>query len=171
MQALGLVKRRCVPAHGFERQLERGRGNRHADSVERLLVGAEGVEHAHLTADGVISPVQDDFPTKRQDFLNNAVYLQQVNDAVDFLRGIGKSTRFSQWQKTNCLPERIGTLIEWNSGRPVSPGAVIVAALSTGFTMGGASSGSVYFNFLPRQIETELMNLRRRQLIKQVMGA
>jgi hypothetical protein len=125
----------------------------------------------NLTADGVTSPLAADFISKRQDFVNNALYLQQANDAVEFLRGIGKSTRFSQWQKNNCLPERIGALIEWNSGRPVSPGAVIVAALHEGFTMGGASSGSVYFNFLPRQIETELMNLRRRQLIKQVIGA
>lgn len=125
----------------------------------------------HLTAEGIASPLAADFISKRQDFVNNALYLQQANDAVEFLRGIGKSTRFSQWQKNNCLPERIGALIEWNSGRPVSPGAVIVAALSEGFTMGGASSGSVYFNFLPRQIETELMNLRRRQLIKQVIGA
>ncbi|HYX32528.1 MAG: hypothetical protein M3Q07_07355 [Pseudobdellovibrionaceae bacterium] len=125
----------------------------------------------HLTADGVTSPLAADFFLKRQDFLNNALYLQQANDAVDFLRVIGKSTRFSQWQKNNCVPERISSLIEWNSGRPVSPGAVIVAALSEGFTMGGASTGSVYFNFLPRQIETEMMNLRRRQLIKQVIGA
>jgi hypothetical protein len=117
-----------------------------------------------LTADGITSPMAADFNSKRQDFVNNALYLQQCNDAVEFLRGIGKSTRFSQWQKNNCLPERIGA-------RPVSPGAVIIAALSEGFTMGGASSGSVYFNFLPRQIETELMNLRRRQLIKQVIGA
>jgi hypothetical protein len=125
----------------------------------------------HLTADGITSSLAPDFFSKRQDFLNNALYLQQVNDALQFLRGIGKSTRFSQWQKNHCLPERISSLIEWNSGRPVSPGAVIVAALYVGFTMGGAASGSVYFNFLPRQIETELMNLRRRQLIKQVMGA
>lgn len=124
-----------------------------------------------LTAEGMSSPAAADFFLKRQDFVNNALYLQQVNDAVEFLRGIGKSTRFTQWQKNNCLPERINSLIEWNSGRPVSQGAVIVAALSVGFTMGGASSGSVYFNFLPRQIETELMNLRRRQLIKQVIGA
>jgi hypothetical protein len=124
-----------------------------------------------LTADGISFPLAVDFNSKRQDFLNNALYLQQANDAVEFLRSIGKSTRFSQWQKSNCLPERIGALIEWNSGRPVSPGAVIVAALHEGFTMGGAANGSVYFNFLPRQIETEFMNLRRRQLIKQVIGA
>ncbi len=124
-----------------------------------------------LTADGLSSPQDDDFAQKRHDFVNNGSYLQQVNDAIHFLNSIGKSSRFSQWQKSNCLPERIRALVEWECGRPISVGAVIVAALFQGFTMGGQSSGVVYFNFLPRQIETELMNLRRRMLIKQVIGA
>ncbi len=125
----------------------------------------------HLTADGLSSPSDPDFSQKRQDFVNNALYLQQAIDATHFLRSIGKSTRFTQWQKSHCLPESICSLVEWDSGRSVSRGAVMVAALSLGFTMGGQTSGLVYFNFLPRQIETELMNLRRRQLIQRVIGA
>jgi hypothetical protein len=125
----------------------------------------------NLTAEGLSSPFDPRFAAKRQDFLNSAVYLQQANDAVAYLRGIGRSTRFSQWQRLHCSPSRLQALVEWHAGRPVSPGAIIVAALHLGFTMGVGESAEPYFNFLSRQIETELLHHRRRVLIKQVVGA
>ncbi len=124
----------------------------------------------HLVAEGLLSPQNPAFETKRNEFLNNAIYLQQTIDAVNYLKSLGKSTRFSQWQRAHCVPQRIQSLVEWHAGREVSPGAIIVAALYLGFTM-GVLDGKVYFNFLSRQIEMELFQHRRRQLIKQVVGA
>ncbi len=125
----------------------------------------------HLVAEGLLSPEDPLFEQKRHDFLNNGLYLQQANDALSYLKEIGRSTRFSQWQRLNCSPQRIQALVEWHAGRNVSPGAVIVGALHLGFTMGVHEENRVYFNFLSRQIETELLQLRKRQLVRQVVGA
>lgn len=125
----------------------------------------------HLVADGLLSPDHPAFAQKRHEFLNNGIYLQQAIDAVSYLEGIGRSTRFSQWQRVNCNPQRVQSLVEWHAGRSVSPGAVIVGALHLGFTMGVDEESRVYFNFLSRQIETELLQHRKRQLVKQVVGA
>lgn len=125
----------------------------------------------HLVAEGLLSQGSPKFEQKRQEFLNNGIYLQQANDAVSYLQGIGRSTRFSQWQRLNCSPQRILSLVEWHAGRSVSPGAVIVGALHLGFTMGVDEENHVYFNFLSRQIETELLQHRKRQLVRQVVGA
>lgn len=123
-----------------------------------------------LVADGLVSVQDASFAAKRQEFLNNAIYLQQTNDALTYLQALGKSTRFSQWQRSNCSPQRIQPLVEWHAGRPVCPGAIVIAALHLGFTM-GVQDDKVYFNFLSRQIEMELMQHHRRQLIKKVVGA
>lgn len=124
----------------------------------------------HLSAEGLLVANDPEFAHKRHDFVSSAVYLQQTNDALEFLKGLGKSSRFSQWQRVNCTPENILALVEWNAGRPVSPGAVIVAALSLGFTMGVQDGTKVYFNFLARQLETEMAQHRQLQQIRRVVG-
>ena len=125
----------------------------------------------HLAAEGLLVVNEPRYLTKRRDFVNNASYLQETIDAVNFLQNIGKSSRFSQWQRTHCTPQSIQELVEWHVGHPVSPGAIIAAALHLGFTMGVQDGTKVYFNFLARQIETEMAQLRTLQQIKKVVGA
>jgi hypothetical protein len=125
----------------------------------------------HLTADGLDDPKSEGFINRRQEFLSNPTHLQDIAQAQDFLRSIGKSTRFSQWQKNHCRTEVIQQLREDRLGHSISPGGVIAGALSLGFTMVSEQDGLVYFNFLPRQIETEMQQLKRRQLISRLLGS
>lgn len=125
----------------------------------------------HLAAEGLLLVNEPKYLAKRHEFVNNAVYLQETIDAVNFLQKIGKSSRFSLWQRSNCTPEALQPLLEWHVCRPVAPGAIIVAALHLGFTMGVQDGTKVYFNFLAKQIETELAQLRTLQQIRRVVGA
>ncbi|MBC7530430.1 MAG: hypothetical protein H7318_02565 [Oligoflexus sp.] len=125
----------------------------------------------HLAAEGLLIVNEPKYLSKRHEFVNNALYLQETIDAVNFLQKIGKSSRFSQWQRSNCTPEILQPLLEWHIGRPIAPGAIIAAALHLGFTMGVQDGTKVYFNFLARQIETELAQLRTLQQIRRVVGA
>lgn len=126
---------------------------------------------AYLAAEGLLIVNEPNYLSKRHEFLNNPLYLQQSIDAANFLQKIGKSWRFSQWQRTNCTPEALQPLLEWHIGRPIAPGAIIAAALHLGFTMGVQDGTRVYFNCLARQIETELAQLRTLQQIRRVVGA
>lgn len=110
----------------------------------------------HLTAEGLMDVSDPTFLRKRHEFVVRAIHLQHVNDALSYLSRVGKSSRFSKWQRVNCTPERLQPLIEWWSGRTLSPGAIIVAALHLGFSMGVQDGIHVYFNFLSNQIEGDL---------------
>ncbi len=124
-----------------------------------------------LAAEGLLELNEAKSHSKHYEFLNNDLYLRATNDAVNFLAKVGKSSRFSQWQRTNCTPEVLQPLLEWHIGRPIAPGAIIAAALQLGFTMGVQKGSKPYFNFLARQIESELAQLRTLQQIRRVVHA
>ncbi len=123
-----------------------------------------------LAAEGLMKQGDPEIAAKRQEFLTDSVYLRETADAVTFLSHIGKSDRFSQWQRENCSPESLKALIEWHIGHPIAFGSIIAAALQLGFTMGVQDNNKVYFNLLARQIETELAQLRTQQQICKVVG-
>ncbi|RYZ56868.1 MAG: hypothetical protein EOP07_11505 [Proteobacteria bacterium] len=125
----------------------------------------------NLAAEGLLVVNESKYTAKRHEFVTNALHLQEAIDASNFLSKIGKSSRFSQWQRNNCSPENLKPLLEWHIGRPLSSGSIIVAALHLGFTMGVTDGTQVYFNFFAPQIETELAQLRTLQQIKRVVGA
>ncbi|MBC7659998.1 MAG: hypothetical protein H7249_09845 [Chitinophagaceae bacterium] len=125
----------------------------------------------HLAADGLLVIGEPEYLMKRREFVTNAMYLQETIDAVHFLQGIGKSTRFSEWQRAHCTPEGLKALVEWHVGHEVSNGAIVAAALYLGFTMGVQDGTKVYFNFLAPQVETEFAQLRTLEQIRQVARA
>ncbi len=124
----------------------------------------------HLTADGLMDISDPSFPLKRRDFVRSAVHLTQTVAATQFLKDIGKSGRFSRWQRTNCSARNLKGLIEWSVGQPVSEGAIIVAAISLGFTMGVQDGTLAYFNFLVPQMEFELARFANIQQIRMAVG-
>jgi len=120
-----------------------------------------------LAAEGLMVPGDPENERKRHEFLNSPERLQETIDAAQFMATIGKSERFSEWQRKNCCPESLQGLIEWHVGRPISRGSIIAAALHLGFTMGVQGNSKVYFNLLAPQIETELAHLRTHQQISE----
>lgn len=125
----------------------------------------------HLAAEGLLVLNEPHYLGKRREFVNNAHYLEETIDAMRYIEKLARSSRFSQWQRTHATPEAIQELVEWHTGHKVSSGAVIAAALHLGFTMGVQDGTKVYFNFLARQLETEIAQLRTLQQIRKVVGA
>jgi len=124
----------------------------------------------HLTADGLMDISDASFQLKRRDFVRSTAPLGQTIAAIEFLSSIGKSGRFSRWQRTNCTPSNLKDLIEWAVGQKVSEGAIIVAAIYLGFTMGVQDGTKTYFNFLVPQMEFELARFANVQQVRMAVG-
>ncbi|RYZ83173.1 MAG: hypothetical protein EOP04_20495 [Proteobacteria bacterium] len=124
----------------------------------------------HLTSEGLMDISDPTFAQKRRDFVRSTLPLGQTIAAIGFLSQIGKSGRFSRWQRTNCTPTNLQDLIEWAVGQKVSEGAIIVAAISLGFTMGVQDGTKAYFNFLVPQMEFELARFANVQQVRMVVG-
>ena len=123
-----------------------------------------------LTADGFRSPAEPQFASKRREFLERAIYLQQTIDASSVLSQMGKAEQLSEWHRKFGQPESLKKLIEWHCLREVSIGAIIIAALDQGFEMDVAEQGSVSFNFLASQLRTELAEWREWRELSQVVN-
>jgi hypothetical protein len=125
----------------------------------------------HLTADGLMDISKPEFAQKRRDFVRSAKHLNQAIAAARYLQGIGKSSRFSRWQRTNCTHSALKDLISWSAGEEISEGAFIAAALHLGFTMGVQDGTMAYFNFLVLQMEYELERFNEVRALRRVVGA
>ena len=125
----------------------------------------------HLTADGLMDISKPEFALKRRDFVRSAKHLNQAIAASRYLESIGKSSRFSRWQRSHCTHSSLRDLIEWSAGEKVSEGALIVAALHHGFTMGVQDGTIAYFNFLVPQMEFELERFAQVSQLKRAVGA
>lgn len=124
-----------------------------------------------LTENGWMNPQDPNYPVMRKRFYEGALYLQQALDAAEYLQRFQKSVLISPWQKANCVPSKLKSLIEWNSQRPVSVGAIVVAAAHLGFRVGWEGSGQEpHFNIFARQLEAELRDFRLRQIISKAVG-
>lgn len=124
----------------------------------------------HLTADGLMDISDASFQFKRRDFVRSTLPLGQTIAAIGFLSSIGKSGRFSRWQRSNCTPGNLKDLIEWAVGQKVSEGAIIVASIYLGFTMGVQDGTNAYFNFLVPQMEFELARFANVQQVRMAVG-
>lgn len=124
----------------------------------------------HLTADGLMDISQSDFNLKRRDFVRSAKHLNEAIAASKFLQNIGKSSRFSRWQRSNCTHASLKELMEWSTGHSISEGAFIAAALHAGFTMGVQDGTVAYFNFLVPQMEFELNRFSQVSELRKVVG-
>ena len=124
----------------------------------------------HLTAEGLMDISDASFQPKRRDFVRSTVPLGQSIAVIEFLTSIGKSGRFSRWQRMNCTPTNLKDLIEWAVGKPVSEGSIIVASIYLGFTMGVQDGTNAYFNFLVPQMEFELARFANVQQVRMVVG-
>jgi len=125
----------------------------------------------HLTADGLMDISKPEFAMKRRDFVRAAKHLNQAIAASKYLQNIGKSSRFSRWQRSNCTHQRLKELVEWSAGQEISEGAFIAAALHAGFTMGVQDGTVAYFNFLVPQMEYELNQFNKVRELRKVVGA
>ncbi|MES2745870.1 MAG: hypothetical protein V4655_10615 [Bdellovibrionota bacterium] len=125
----------------------------------------------HLTADGLMDISKPEFALKRRDFVRSAKHLNQAIAASRYLQGIGKSSRFSRWQRSSCTHTHLKDLLEWSAGEEISEGAFIAAALHQGFTMGVQDGTLAYFNFLVPQMEYELERFREVSALRKVVGA
>lgn len=124
----------------------------------------------HLTADGLMDISKPEFALKRRDFVRSAKHLNQAIAAAKYLETIGKSSRFSRWQRSHCNHQTLRDLIQWASGQDISEGAFITAALYLGFTMGVQDGTVAYFNCLVPQMEYELQQFNRVREIRKVVG-
>lgn len=124
----------------------------------------------HLTADGLMDISRPDFAAKRRDFVRSARHLNQAIAATHYLATIGKSSRFSRWQRTNCTHKVLKDLMEWSTGEEISEGAFIAAALHLGFTMGVQDGTVAYFNLLVPQMEYELDRFQQVSALKKAVG-
>ena len=111
-----------------------------------------------------------EFQSKRRDFVRSAKHLNQAIAASRFLGDIGKSSRFSRWQRSNCTHAGLKELVEWYAGHEISEGAFIAAALNAGFTMGVQDGTVAYFNFLVPQMEFELEQFKKVSALRKVVG-
>lgn len=125
----------------------------------------------HLTADGLMDISKADFAPKRRDFVRSAKHLIQAIAAAKYLQNIGKSSRFSRWQRANCTHASLKELVEWSTGQEISEGAFISAALHSGFTMGVQDGTIAYFNFLVPQMEFELDRFAQVSQLRKVVGS
>ncbi len=123
-----------------------------------------------LTPTGFISTFHHDYLKKRSELENRAIYLQQTIDAYHYLCKFTKSKIMTKWQKFNCTPSKIQGLVEWNAGREVLPGPIIVAAVYAGFDLHYSGLGDPCFNIFARQLEGELRDYRVREIIKRAVG-
>lgn len=128
-------------------------------------------ELPELTADGFLNPDSAEFHAQRKDFLQSPRYPEEVARVREFLAQIPKSERFSDWQRENCDPTRLLAYFRWKTGDKVSPGSIIAAAVSLGFTMGVRETHQVYFNFSAPLIESGLAELRSYEQIHKVARA
>lgn len=129
-------------------------------------------ELPQLTAEGLVESDSPDFALKRQAFLGEIHYQEEVSRVRDVLSEMPKSERFSDWQRENCDPARLVGYFEWKTGQKVSIGSIIAAAVSLGFTMGvREKSHHVYFNFSAPLMESGLAELRTQEQIRQVSKA
>ncbi len=124
----------------------------------------------HLTAEGLMDISDPSFAMKRREFVRSTRPLGQTIAVRSFLSQVGKSGRFSRWQRVNCTPKNLKEMIEWAVGQEVSEGAIIVAAISLGFTMGVQDGTHSYFNFLVPQMEFELARFANVQQVRMVVG-
>ena len=118
-----------------------------------------------------MSPLHPRFKIARRHFWESASYLQHAGDAIKVLERFQKTVLMTPWQRENCTPKQLQGLIEWYAGRPVSPGAIVVAAAHLGFQMAFSVHGGVSFTIFARQLEGELRSFRVREVIKQAVGA
>ncbi|MFW7381870.1 MAG: hypothetical protein ACOH5I_23895 [Oligoflexus sp.] len=124
-----------------------------------------------LTENGWMNPQDPNYPGLRKKFYEGALYLQQALDATEYLQRFQKSVLISPWQKANCVPAKLKSLIEWYSQRPVSIGAIVVAAAHLGFRIGWEGADTEpHFNIFARQLEAELRDFRLRQIISKAVG-
>ena len=124
-----------------------------------------------LTAQGFLPTDHPAYAAKRKQFLDSATYFKQSLDAMHVLKSFGKSQLISSWQKDNCKPSKLRELIEWHSGNPVSIGAIILAAYALGFELHrDPHSYEPSFNMQARQVETELRQLKVRQMIEKMVS-
>jgi hypothetical protein len=124
-----------------------------------------------LTEDGFNDTRSGAYEAKRKKFIHSAVYLQQVLDARNYLAAFQKSVLVSSWQREHCRPSKLKDLIEWHSQRPVSIGAIIVAAMHLDFKLVRDNQQSEpSLNIFARQLEAEFRDFRVRQIIKQAVG-
>lgn len=124
----------------------------------------------HLTADGLMDISKPEFALKRRDFVRSARHLNDAIAASRYLQNIGKSSRFSRWQRSNCTHAGLKEMIEWSVGQEISQGAFIAAALHNGFTMGVQDGTVAYFNFLVPQMEFELNRFKQVRDLRRVVG-
>ena len=101
----------------------------------------------------------------RSDFLNKAKFLQQTNDALEFFAHLSKSETMTSWHKDNCTPNKIRRLVEWSAQGPISLGAIVVAAIHSGFAMQRYGS-EPFFNIFQTQLEGEFETYQFRQSIR-----
>ena len=123
-----------------------------------------------LTANGFLSPLDPEYAILRASFENSAIYLQHALDAHKFLSKFKPTVLMTKWQKENCTPENLKGLIQWDSGRDVSIGAIVVAAVYLGFRLYSNDREKPSLNIFAPQLEGELRNFRIRELIKQAVG-
>jgi hypothetical protein len=124
----------------------------------------------HLTADGLMDISKPEFAMKRRDFVRSAKHLNQAIAAAKYLQSVGKSSRFSRWQRTNCNHNVLKDLVQWSAGQEISEGAFIAAALHSGFTMGVQDGTVAYFNFLVPQMEYELDQFNKVRELRRAVG-
>ncbi len=124
----------------------------------------------HLTADGLMDISKAEFAMKRRDFVRAAKHLNQAIAASKYLQSIGKSSRFSRWQRSNCTHQHLKELVQWSAGQDISEGAFIAAALYSGFTMGVQDGTVAYFNFLVPQMEFELEQFAKVRELRKAVG-
>ena len=136
--------------------------------MDRSIFDEVACELPLLTADGFAFEGSPFFGAKRQDFLHSDRILHEFSLLRDSLQSLQKSQRFSEWQRKNCVPERLVDYFEFRLGQSVSPGSIIAAAVSLGFTMGVHDGQTVYFNFSAEAIESGLAELRSREQIEKV---
>ncbi|RZA26085.1 MAG: hypothetical protein EOP10_04775 [Proteobacteria bacterium] len=121
-----------------------------------------------LTADGFLDETSPGFLEKRSHFLSDERYTREIALLRDHLCQLPKSQRFSDYQRANCCPDNLVPYFTWRVGEAVTPGSIIAAALSLGFTMGKRDTHKVYFNFSAETIETGLAEHRTLEQIKKV---
>ena len=124
-----------------------------------------------LTENGWLNVKDPSYPLLRKKFYESASYLQQALDACEYLKRYQKSVLISPWQKANCVPSKLKSLVEWHSQRPVSFGAIVVAAAHLGFRVVWEGPGNEpHFNIFARQLEAEMRDFQFRQIITRAVG-
>lgn len=125
-----------------------------------------------LTAQGFMLESHPQYSQKRREFRRSARYLQQTLDCIDYLGKFRKSQILSPWQRKFCRPTIIQPLIEWHSGRNVSLGAVVMAAVYLGFNLHrDENEQEPVINLVAMQLEAELRDLHLRQLVRASVGS